>query len=354
MFLYLLRHYFRLIFIIFVALEVFFISIDSLKYLDQMPNSANLIILFFVYDFLYAVNYTLPISILLAAIIFYINLVRSNQYAAFLALGYSKRQVMRPIILMATFLTFLFIGLNATPFVYAQEKAETIISQENFSNITEDLLVKYQNNYVYFGKIYPLIQKAENIKVFDLDDSGNLISFTQAKETHFIDNYWVLNQAVYSKIPERIELGKKGLETTHIDKMQILKGFRPKILDTIYQNKPSVSILDAVQSLFILQSQDANNVKIRALLYNFIFVPFFVPLIIVIIAFYSPMLGRYSNLSLLAFVFVVISLVAWGIFFAFGRLSISGLLPPEVMLLIPLGILFCISLFYYLKINLKV
>ena len=75
----------------FFALELFFISIDSLKYLDQFPNSANLIVLFFVYDFLYALNYTLPIAILLATIVFYLSLVKNNQYSAFLALGYSKK-----------------------------------------------------------------------------------------------------------------------------------------------------------------------------------------------------------------------------------------------------------------------
>lgn len=353
MFLYLSRQYFRLVLIVFSALQVFFVSIDSLKYLDQMPSSANLIILFFVYDFLYAINYTLPISTLLAAIIFYINLIRSNQYTAFLALGYSKRQIMRPVLWISTMLVIFYISLNATPFVYAQEKAEAIISQENFSSITEDLLVKYKNNYVYFGKIYPLIKKAEDIKVFELDENSVLTSFTQAKETHFIGDYWVLDNAIYSKMPEHIELGKKGLESAQIDKLKILKGFRPKILDTIYQNKPSVSITDAFQSLIILQNQDANHSKIRALLYNFILVPFFVPLVIIIIAFYSPMLSRYSNLSLLGFVFVVISLVAWGLFFAFGRLSISGLLPPEMMLLVPLAILFIVCLSYYYRINQK-
>lgn len=353
MFLYLSRQYFRLVLIVFSALQVFFVSIDSLKYLDQMPNSANLIILFFVYDFLYAVNFTLPISLLLAAVVFYLNLIRSNQYAAFLALGYSKRQILHPALWISTLVIIFYIGLNATPFVYAQEKAEAIMSQENFSSITEDLLVKYKNNYVYFGKIYPLIKKAENIKVFELDDQSILTSFTQAKETHFVGDYWVLDNAVYSKIPETIELGKKGLEITEIDKLKILKGFRPKILDTIYQNKPSVSIADAFQSLLILQKQDANYSKIRALLYNFIFVPFFVPLVVIIIAFYSPMLSRYTNLSLLGFSFIVISLVIWGLFFAFGRLSISGLLSPEMMLLIPLGILAIACINYYLRINQK-
>ncbi|RDU74303.1 permease [Helicobacter anseris] len=353
MFFYLAWNYFRFVLIIFSALQVFFISIDSLKYLDQLPSSANLIILFFVYDFLYALNYTLPISILLASIIFYLNLTKSNQYTAFLALGYSKRKILSPILMVSTFLILFYIGLNATPFVYAQEKAEAIISQGNFSNITEDLLVKYKDNYVYFGKIYPLIQKAENIKVFKLDSNGILENFAQSKEAHFIDNYWVMNQAIVSSVPKQLILGAKGLEVKEEEEFRILKGFRPKVLDTIYQNKPSVSIIDAFQSLHILKKQEANHTKIRAILYSFILVPFFVPLTIMIIAFFIPSLARYSNLALLGFIFIVLSLVIWGLFFAFGKMSVSGLLSPELMLLIPLSLLCLLSLFYISRINFK-
>lgn len=354
MFFYLSRRYLRFILIIFCALETFFISIDSLKYADQFPNSANLIILFFAYDFLYALNYTLPIAILLATVMFYLNLVKSNQYTAFLALGYSKKQILFPVFCISFVLSLCYVALNATPFVYAQERAESIILQENFSNITEDLLVKYENNYVYFEKLYPLIKKAENIKVFELDDDGRLMSFAQAKEARFIGNYWVLNNAIVSKVPEEVLLGKNGLKIENVEKLKILKGFRPKILDTIYQNKPSVSIVDAIQSLIILQNQDANSEKIRAILYVFILIPFFVPLTSIIIAYYAPTLARYSNLALLGFIFIVFSLIVWGLFFAFGKLSMSGLLPPEFMLLIPFCILFLFSIIYFKKINQKI
>lgn len=337
----------------FFALELFFISIDSLKYLDQFPNSANLIVLFFVYDFLYALNYTLPIAILLATIVFYLSLVKNNQYSAFLALGYSKKKLLLPVLSIATALILFYVGLNATPFVYAQERAEAIVSQENFSNITEDLLVKYQDNYVYFGKVYPLIKKAENIKVFNLNDRGVLESFAQAKEAYFIDNYWVMSKAVLSRIPKELRLGIKGLEVSEEESYKILKGFRPKILDTIYQNKPSVSIIDAIQSLVILKNQEANHTKIRAILYSFILIPFFVPLTIFILAFYVPALARYSNLALLGFVFIVVSLVIWGLFFAFGKLSMSGLLSPEMMLLVPFSALLVFALICFRKINLK-
>ncbi len=58
-------YYLKFCLTILVALEFFFIGIDSLQYAEKFPSAANLIVLFFVYDGLYALNYTLPISLLL-------------------------------------------------------------------------------------------------------------------------------------------------------------------------------------------------------------------------------------------------------------------------------------------------
>ncbi|PAF43448.1 LptF/LptG family permease [Helicobacter sp. 11S03491-1] len=345
-------YYLKYFFIVFCALEMFFISIDSLKYVDKFPDSANLAILFFVYDALYAFNYTLPISLLLGMVIVYITMIKSNQYTALLAIGFSKKAILKPILIISLFFSLIYIGLNATPFVYAQEKAEAIIYQGNFSNTTEDLLVKYGEDYVYFGKIFPLLQKAQNIKVFHLKNYF-LNSFTQADTAHFENGYWVLQNASISTLPQTFSLGGKGLDIEHLQELKILKGFRPKVLDTIYQNKPSVSIIDAIQSMLILKNQNAGSEKIRAMLYSFIFIPFFVPLTTMIIAYYTPSLARYGNLALLSFGFIVISLVVWGLFFALGKLSISGLFPPEIGILIPLIILGIVAFWHFGKINFK-
>ncbi|PAF51574.1 LptF/LptG family permease [Helicobacter sp. 13S00477-4] len=346
-------YYLKYVLIVFCGLEMFFISIDSLKYVDKFPDSANLVILFFVYDALYAFNYTLPISFLLGLVIFYISMIKSNQYTALLAIGFSKKNIFKPILIISLFFSLVMIGLNATPFVYAQEKAEAIIYQGKFSNTTEDLLVKYGQDYVYFGKIFPILQKAQNIKVFQLKNHL-LVSFTQADTAFFQNGYWVLQNANVSTLPEVFVLGKKGLDIKHLEELKILKGFRPKILDTIYQNKPSVSIIDAVQSLMILKNQHAGSEKIRAMIYSFVLVPFFVPFTAMIIVYYTPSLARYGNLALLSFEFIVISLVVWGLFFALGKLSISGLFLPEIGILLPLIVLVGVAFWHFNRINRRI
>ena len=52
LFLFIAHYYLRYFVVIFLALGLFFVSIDSLQYIDNFADSANLLILFFVYDFL--------------------------------------------------------------------------------------------------------------------------------------------------------------------------------------------------------------------------------------------------------------------------------------------------------------
>lgn len=344
------KNYFKYFFVIFIALELFFIGADSMKYADQFPESANLIILFFVYDAMYALNYTLPLSLVLGGIVFYMTFLKSAQLSAMLALGYSKRRILTPLLVISVFFTLIYIALNATPFVYAQEKAEAIMDRNALQNAQEDIFVKYNENYVYFQKVYSLLNKAENIKVFEFKDE-ELTSFIEAKIAFFSDDYWVLDNANLTEIKQEFIKNQDVLEVKQIPKLKILKNFRPKVLDTFSKDKPTVSIVDAIVSVRILISQKIDFEKVRAILYSFIVIPFFIPLSLMCIAYFVPSLARYSNISLLSFGFVIFSLMIWGIFFSVSKLSISGIIYPEIGILVPMGILSVFALFSFLRIN---
>ena len=341
--------YLKFIIIIFIALSMFFMGIDILKYANSLPDSANLFILFLVYDFLYALNYTFPISTILASIVAFITLIKTNQLSAILSIGYSKKQVLFPIVFIASFLNLCYIGLNATPFVYAEEKIDNIIQRGGINDAKEDILVKYNDNYVYIGKIYPILQTAENIKIFETD--GLILKqFIQANRAQFDGTWWNLPTATITTIPQNLAFNQSNLKTINVENYQILKNFKPKILDSIYQNKPTISIIDAFNALFLLLEQDSNTQKIRSILYSFIAIPVIIPFLIIIISFYTPNLLRYTNLARLGFLFVLFCLVVWGIFFMLTKLSISGFLIPEIGVVLPIVLFISISMLYYRKI----
>ncbi|WP_104749391.1 LptF/LptG family permease [Helicobacter cynogastricus] len=343
-------YYLKYCLIILTALELFFIGIDSLQYADRFPDAANLLLLFFIYDGLYALNYTLPISLLLGLVLFYIAFIRSNQYGALLAIGYSIRQILNPMLTINLFFIIVFVGLNATPFVYMQEKAMAIIYKDNGGNISENLLVKYNNDYVYFGKINPLLQSAQNIKIFTLKHD-ELNAVAQADHAAFENKYWTLHNATIATLPTPLSLGHQGLHLESVPLLKTLRGFHPKVLDTIYQNKPAVSITDAFRSLHVLYRQHGDTKKIRGFLYVAILTPFFVPLTAILIARYTPNLARYENLALLSLKFIILALILWGLFFALGKFSIAGLFYPEFGIVIPFAILCGVTLHHYRKLD---
>lgn len=315
-----------------------------MKYADDFSDSANLVILFFVYDGMYAVNYTLPLSLLFGGILFYINFLKSSQFAALLALGYSRRKVLAPILSIALVLTAGYISLNATPFVYAQERAEAIMNRNVLQNAQEDIFVKHNQSYVYFQRVYPLLNKAEGIKVFELKE-GILRSFIDAKTAFFDGEYWVLHNASIVKISDHFIPNQEVLQTTQAAKLKILRDFRPKVLDAFSKDRPTVSIVDAILSARILISQKIDFERVRAILYSFIVIPFFVPLTLIGIAYFLPSLARYGNLPLLTFSFVIFSLVVWGVFFSTSQLSIAGIIYPEVGILLPMVLLLIFALY---------
>lgn len=349
-FLFIGKNYLKSTLIIFIALEFFFVGADSMKYADNFPDSANLVILFFVYDAMYAMNYTLPLSLILGGIIFYITFLKSSQFSALLALGYSKRKIITPVLIISSFLVFCYIGLNATPFVYAQEKAEAIVDKNALQNAQENIFVKYNDSYVYFQKVYPLLNKAENIKVFELQNE-ELRTFVDADIAFFENNHWVLNNASIVKIDHEFIKDQNFLHATQAQHLKILKNFRPKVLDTFSKDRPTVSIIDALVSAKILIAQKIDFEKVRAILYSFILIPLFVPMTLIIVAYFIPPLARYANIPLMSFGFVIFALILWGIFFSVSKLSVGGIIYPELGILVPMGVLGIYAFYALLMMN---
>lgn len=337
---------------ILLGLELFFVSIDSMQYFETLSNSINTALLFLAFDAMLALNYVLPLSLLLGLIVFYIGLIRSNQYVALLSLGYSRRQILYPPLLIIIFFVCIYIGLNATSFAYSQENAERLVS--NNSNISKDLFIRYNDDYVFFEKIYPLLQKAEGIKIYHTkNENGNRIlsNITQANEGFFVNNEWnIVSPKVYT-MPLDYKAGGEGFVVEYKDSINILKGFKPKVLDTLYNNKPSVSLTDAFYSLNILLKESADTKRTRGIIYSLALIPFFIPMVAIIIAYYVPPLARYGNLVTIGITSASASLMVWGVFFSLSKLNANAIFIPEIGILIPLALLLMVSIWHYIKID---
>ncbi|MBI3873996.1 MAG: LptF/LptG family permease [Arcobacter sp.] len=345
---YLLMKYLKYFFIILLSLEIFFIGFDFLQYVDQLPASANLQLLYVFYTGFFILTITLPLSIIFAWIVTLTFLIKENTLISFYSLGISKTRVLFPIIGVSIFLTFVLLFLQTTELAYSNDQRNKILSNNFFVNEKSNILLKYNNNFIYFQKLYPLEKRAENIKIFKLEDN-QLVETILAKTAYYQDNKWYVGDVTIISKPQKIDWDTSRLNIRYEKSLYTLDGFKPEIISNVYQAKVEYSIADALYTINLFEKQGLNTDKIRAILYSKIFIPFMILPLIVLVFAYSSSSGRFFKTGSFVSISILFSLGTWGIFFLLQKIATATLLAPELAIILPLSLLIFYSLIMYKK-----
>lgn len=345
---YIVRNYLKNILIIFVALDFFYVGVDLLTNYTTLPDSANLQILYALFQGLNAINYVLPLSIVFGMIVTVFAMVKSNELICMYASGISKQALIKPFFITSLLITLGYIGLNCTDFAYANEYSSNLKKFSRISNSSEDLFLKNDNQYIYFKKLDPFKQVATDVSIFETQ-SLDLIKVIRASSAFFAKDHWVLENATITYKPTVTNLNDSGLRIEKVDKLRALEHFKPKIMDNVYQSDYTLSIVDGIEALQFFATQSVNTSKIKATLFYQLFFPLFAPLLVVILYAKAPLLSRYFNTALLASAFAFVTLVVWSLLFLLSKLSANGVLLSEIGILLPIVLLSLISLNFYYK-----
>ncbi|WP_263832243.1 LptF/LptG family permease [Sulfurospirillum oryzae] len=345
---YIVKNYLKNFFVIFIALDLFYVGVDLLTNYNNIPDSANLQILYALFQGMNAVNYVLPLSIVFGMIVTYFSMIKSNELICMYASSISKKALVRPFFIASLGLTMVYIGLNCTEFAYANEYSSNLKKYNRISNSSEDLFLKNNNQYVYFKKLDPLKQVGYDVTIFEVDNV-DLTKIIRASVASFIDNHWILEHVSIVYKPHVSSLDDPGFRTENVEKLKMMENFKPKIMDNIYQSEYALSIMDGIDALHFFGDQGVNTSKIKATLFYQIFFPFFAPFLIVILYYKAPMMGRYFNMALIASSFAFVTLVTWSGLFLLSRLSANGVVISEIAILLPIVLLFFTALHFYAK-----
>ncbi|BCD61570.1 lipopolysaccharide export system permease protein [Nitratiruptor sp. YY08-26] len=338
---YLVFLYSKYFFLILFSLTLFFVGLDFLQVFKKLPNSANLQVLYLTYKAMNGIDILFPISLVFAMISLKISLIRSNELVAFYALGIGKKAIIFPLFITAVALTMVYLILHLTSFTYADEYANNIKKYNSVMNTTKNLFFKYNNSYVYFKRLLPLDRSAEGVRVFEVNGT-NIKKIVLADHADFKQNYWHITKAsVIERLKERISIKETSLDT--------LVGYKPKILDSVYEGKTNISLLDAIYALKLFQSQKIDISKLKAVILFHLFYPFFAPLLMIVIFYFVPVSARIANLNLFSFGAILSTLVVWGVLYSFVKLAFAGSLQPEIAIVAPILILALIAFYFYKK-----
>ncbi|EMG31324.1 LptF/LptG family permease, partial [Campylobacter showae] len=327
--------YFKYFVIIFVALTLFYVGIDILTNLKDMPASANLKLLYFGLTSLTAVNYVLPLALIFALITSKFSMIRSNELVSFYALGIDKNRLIKPPFYIALAITFVYVGLNFTPFAYAYEYGRNIVKLSNLSRTSSDIFLKFEGKFVYMDSLNPISGEAKDVRIFDINGS-NLRSATFGESGRFIDDAWLLKNAKIVNLPQNIKLGEKGLDIKTPSELKTLENFKPKTIESASAESSAITIPDAVDYILAFKDEGIGLNSTKTTLYNLAFAPFFAPFMVLIIYYFLPITGRFFNLALKSFIFTIASLCVWGALFVMMRFARNGVVSPEIGVLLPI------------------
>jgi len=346
---YIAFHYLKYFFVIMSALILFMVGFDYMGNSDELSSSANLLLIYLVYKSFFAIDMLLPLALVFAMISTKIFLIRSNALVSFFSLGYSRVDILRPFVVVSSVIILLFISLHSwSSFARADEFSNNIRTNAQYLSPTRDLFFTYKGQYVYFSKMLPLQEKAENIRVFSVDNSS-LKEVLVAKEASYRDGFWHIKEADIIHKPDDLSFSSSGIKVSSVNDLKILEGFRPKILDQVYEGKVNFTIKNAIDAIVLLDEQNINTSSIKGALYKIFVYPLFVPCLIVIIFFFVPMSVRFLNVSLFSFGAILATLLIWGILFMLIELSNNKTIPSEIGVLAPVGILFLVALRQWYK-----
>lgn len=343
---YILHKYLIHFIIVLISLQLFFVGMDFLQNTKDLPDSANLQLLYLMYNSFFTLTLTLPLSLVFGWIVTLVIFVRNNELVAFTALGAKRFNIYFPVVAISMILLIILILIQMTPLAYSYEQKKKILDGNYFTNTKSDIFLKYDDNYIYFEKLLPIKKEAENIHIYRVKDK-DIVETIIAKKAIFQNDKWYIIDAKIIKKPKKMSFETSKLEVRYEKFLNTLEGFKPKILDNVYEEKSTFSILDAISALVLLSKQDVNTDKIRSAIYYEVFIPFFILPLIMLIFIFTSYNKRFFNVGAYTSFSIFSTLVIWGLFFMLHKFSNSGVLKPELSLLVPIVLWFLISYIIY-------
>jgi len=345
LFKYVAFHYLKNMLIILMGLSGLFAGLDFLMNASSLP-SFNVKVLYLFIKWQEALNLLYPLAIVFGGIWTKISFIKQNTVASFYSLGVTRRVFFKPFLIVGLLTYFIFLILNFTSFSTAKENAKMLFKNQYGVSKTEDLFFKYNSSFVYIGALIPEQYKIENLTIFKMENSEITETFT-AKEAWYNIHEWVATDAI-KKSKFKDALGHQRLKIENVPILHTLKGYQPKILESIYDGK-ALTLYENIIAKELLEEQGLTTHEVRADIYSKTILPLFSIALLMILIFQFPFHARYMNIAITTTKAIGGTLFTWGILFALEGAAKNGTASPEVVMIIPIIFLWIYALYTLIK-----
>lgn len=342
---YIMRLYTKNVLAILVGLSFVFALIDYLNSASEIKGSANQHILYIYYVAQKALSVVYPLALIFGAIMTKSSMVKQNTIGALHSFGYTKSRLLTPILIVALTVYLSFVWLQTTEFAHADEDAFAIRTGQNSAN-SKNLFFKYNNTYVYIDELDAATKQIKRLSLFETKNNQVLYTM-KAPYADFDGKSWVVHNGTMQTYIYKDDILKRYQESFH-KTFVTLKGYKPTIMDSLQSGK-DMTLIDAFATLKLLKKQKMETAKIRATIYEKIIFPLFVFGAIIVLFIKIPSYARFANSMLVSAFAIGGTLVSWGLLMGFGRLSLGGVISPEIAYGLPVIILSIYAFYLFIQ-----
>jgi len=350
-YLYITKHYLKNFLAVLIGITMAFVSVNYFQNSFLLNDGFNNQILYIYYISHEALALLYPLALIFGAIMTKISLIKSNALGSLYSFGYTKKDILLPFLVIALLTHLIFIYLHTTSFSYGNINSKTIFKKSNTQVIKEDLFFKYNSSFVYVKKLDPIEKTIYDIKIFKIENY-KLISTISAKRAKFNGDLWVAKDVII-KTPVYMDSNLKYFTTQKSKTINTLNGYKPKMIDQIYQNQ-NLNIIDAYDSYQLLSTQKLDSYKMRSSIYTKTIFPLFAIFLIIIIFLKMPTYARFINISITISMALGSTFLIWGFLFALNQIGFGGTIAPEFTTILPIILLGIYALSVYIKVNKKI
>ena len=343
-FYYLFKLYIKNILAILFGLSLAFAAMDYFQNVQKLSVSGNYKILYIYYKWQQALGLLYPLSIVFALIVTKLTLIRQNTMGALHAFGYDKKRLVRPFVVAAFMVYGIFTFLHTTEFSYASDKSSLLLKNQIDAYNVNNLFFKYNDTFVYIDELDPIAKKISDITIFKVEGYKVLYTIHTPMAT-FNGNEWDAQDATFRRhVYKDDNLVKYTIEKKK--SIKTLEGYKPKIIESLYEGK-ALNIVDAYNTWALLDKQNLNSDKIRAVFYDKVVVPLFAIALMVILFFKLPFHARMMNMGGIIAFSLGVTFMIWGILFGLNQIGTNGVLIPELTAILPIMLLWVYAVYIY-------
>lgn len=345
---YLFTLYLKYYLIFLLGLSIAFALIDYLQHLGELPSGTNRQLLYLFYRWQEALLVLNAIGMLFALIALWVKLVKEHQLVAMLSLSIDKKRIFLPFLLVMVLALFLFVVLQNSDFIYAKQRAKALLGKEATEQRTDELFFKYNDQFVFAKRLIPGRYRLEEVTIFYVKGKrvGSVINAPYAL---FNNNRWIAYDVTKKEHRYNLSGELTGYRILHFKTYETLEGYLPKIIESFNTQGGELRLSDALLMWRLYKKEGIGTAKVRAYLYEKVILPLFAPILSFVLFVSMPVHRRMVSLSVVVTYALVGSLAVLGVLFALKELAKSGTLSPEISILLPIALLFFVSIFLAIK-----